>query len=59
MARAMPRRWWVGATVTELTAHAGTIAPPGTVSSATHDANVPTGVSGSGAVVSNTPISRR
>jgi len=31
----MPRRRWVGATVTELIAHASTRTPPGTVSGAT------------------------
>ena len=37
-----PRRRWVGSTVTPETAHAGTRAPPGTVSSVVNVTNVPT-----------------
>ena len=37
----MPRRRWVGSTVTAATADAGSAWPPGTVSSVAQDRNVP------------------
>ena len=37
----MPRRRWVGSTVTPATADAGSACPPGTVSSEAQDRNVP------------------
>ncbi len=58
-ARRIPRRRCVGATVTELMADAGTAPPPGSDSSAIHDANVATGVCATGAAGSYTPILRR
>ena len=44
----MPRRRWVAATVTELTAQAGAMAGPGTVSSAIQVLTVATGTAASG-----------
>jgi hypothetical protein len=55
----MPRRRWVGATVTAEIAHDGTAAPPGTLSRPSHEAIVDTGCRGIGAAVSYTPVSRR
>ena len=49
IARAMPRRRCVGATVTAEMAQDGMPRPPGTVSSPIHDAIVATGASGIGA----------
>ncbi len=55
----MPRRWCVGATVTALIATDGMPRPPGIDSSATHEAKVATGSSGSGPAGSMTPTVRR
>ena len=49
-ARAMPRRRWVGETVTALTAQASTLRPPGTLSPVGHPSTVATGTCGSTAV---------
>ena len=46
-ARAMPRRRWVGETVTELTAQASTLRPPGTLSPVGQLDTVATGTAGS------------
>ena len=59
MARPMPRRVCVGATVTALIADEGMPRPPGTVSSAIQLAIVATGLFGTGANGSCTPTSRR
>ena len=51
-ARAMPRRRWVGETVTALTAQASTLRPPGTLSPVGQPSTVATGTSGCAAVES-------
>jgi len=58
-ARAIPRRRWVGATVTALIAHASTVRCPGTVSGATHELTVATGAATSVVDSSQTPVVRR
>ena len=59
MALAIPLRRWVGATVTELIAHAGTVLRPGTVISSGQELTVATGDEASRALPSQTPVVRR
>jgi hypothetical protein len=55
----MPRRRWVGETVTALINHASTVRPPGTVSGPDHELTVATGAEASDAFSSHTPVVRR